>query len=87
MNPIILDSIGALLRIGSGFVTGGTAPVVLTLIQEAIKEEPAIEAALREVFSKTDPTDADWTAARAVVTAIPEPIVETEPPPITPPPA
>lgn len=39
----------------------------LFVIEEAIKYEPAIAAAIRDLFTKTDPTPADWAALRAKV--------------------
>lgn len=38
-------------------------PIVLSLVQKL----PAAQKALREIFTKADPTDADWDAARAKV--------------------
>jgi hypothetical protein len=38
-------------------------------IEEAIKEEPAIAAALKDIFTKADPTAADWAALRARIAA------------------
>ena len=39
------------------------------ILEEAIKEEPAIAADLQSIFSKASPTAADWAALRAKVTA------------------
>lgn len=39
------------------------------ILEEAIKEEPAIAADLQSIFSKANPTAADWAALRATVTA------------------
>ena len=39
----------------------------LFVIEEAIKYEPAIAAAIRDLFTKADPTPADWQALRAKV--------------------
>ncbi len=39
----------------------------LFVIEEAIKYEPAIAAAIRDLFVKTDPTPEDWQALRAKV--------------------
>jgi len=37
---------------------------ILSLVELAIKEEPVIEAALRNIFSKPEPTAADWQAVK-----------------------
>jgi hypothetical protein len=41
--------------------------LVFFILEEAIKEEPAIAAALKDLFSKADPTPADWAALRLKV--------------------
>lgn len=38
-------------------------------IQEAIKEEPALAAGLQKLFTSGNPTDADFAAFRATITA------------------
>ena len=82
MNPVILNSIGGILQLASGLVPGGSAaPLVISLVEEAIKEEPAIESALRSIFSKPDPTATDWKAERDALIALPEPTVEDPPVP------
>jgi hypothetical protein len=43
--------------------------LALFLIEEGIKEEPALAADLRDLFNKTDPTAADWDALHAKVAA------------------
>jgi len=37
------------------------------IIEEAIKESPAIYAELQRLFTKSDPTPADWAELRAKV--------------------
>jgi hypothetical protein len=37
---------------------------ILSLVQFAINEEPAVEKALRNIFAKPEPTPADWQAER-----------------------
>ncbi len=37
------------------------------IIQEAVKNEPAIADAIRSLFNKADPTPDDWAALRAKV--------------------
>jgi hypothetical protein len=37
----------------------------LLVIEEAIKNAPAIAAEIRSLFTKADPTPADWAALRA----------------------
>lgn len=39
----------------------------LFVIEEAIKNEPAIAAEIRSLLTKADPTPADWAALRARV--------------------
>lgn len=48
-----------------------TIPIetIFSLIQAAIKEEPAIAAELQLLFTKSNPTDEDWANARANVEA------------------
>ena len=41
--------------------------LVISLVEEAIKVEPAIAAELQSLFSKPSPTPADWQALRAKV--------------------
>jgi hypothetical protein len=43
---------------------GALAPLVIFGIQELIKYEPQIAAAIGALFAKTDATEADWTALR-----------------------
>jgi hypothetical protein len=50
---------------------------VLSLVEEAISQEPAIAAALQNIFSKPNPTPEDWAAVRAAVLAATPPTVET----------
>lgn len=40
-------------------------PTILSLVEWAIQEEPAVAASLKNIFSKPDPTPADWAAERA----------------------
>src|ERR1039457_5381588 len=44
-----------------------TILVALFAIDEAIKLEPGIAAAIRSMFAQGDPTPADWNALRAKV--------------------
>lgn len=44
-----------------------TIALVIGLIEEAIKEEPAIAAELQALFSKPNPTPEDWQALRTKV--------------------
>src|ERR1700690_2995156 len=46
-----------------------TLSLVFFILEEAIKEEPAIATALKNLFSKSDPTPDDWAALRAKVAA------------------
>ena len=46
-----------------------TLAIVLALIQEGIKEYPAIRQALADLLTKSDPTPADWLALRDKVLA------------------
>jgi hypothetical protein len=41
----------------------------LFVIEEAIKEAPALYAEIKSIFTKGDPTPDDWTALRAKVSA------------------
>jgi hypothetical protein len=41
----------------------------LFVLEEAIKNEPAIAAELQKLFTKADPTAEDWAALRAKVLA------------------
>jgi hypothetical protein len=45
------------------------AATILSLIEFAIKEEPQVEASLRKVFSKPNPTPEDWQAERDAIAA------------------
>jgi len=38
---------------------------IISAVLSIVQQLPAAQAALREIFSKPDPTDADWDAARA----------------------
>ena len=60
-------------------MTPALIATILSLVETAINQEPAIAAALKDIFSKADPTPADWAAVRAAVLAEPAPIVETAP--------
>lgn len=42
---------------------------ILTLIEQAIADEPQIAAAIKTIFAKADPSPADWQAVRAAVLA------------------
>ena len=44
-------------------------PLILGLVELLVKYEPTIAADLRDIFSKADPTPADWMALRAKVQA------------------
>lgn len=46
-----------------------TIGLVVSLLEEAIKEEPAIVAEFQSIFSKPNPTPDDWAALRAKVLA------------------
>lgn len=41
--------------------------LILSLVEEAVKDTPGIIADLQEIFSKPNPTPADWEALRAKV--------------------
>ncbi len=43
--------------------------LVLQLIEFVIKEEPAVEAELKAIFSKAEVTPADWNMLRAKILA------------------
>ena len=45
-----------------------TLALVFSLVEEAVKEFPAIQAELSSIFSKPNPTPADWQALRDKVT-------------------
>lgn len=47
---------------------GALAPLVIFGIQELIKYEPQIAAAIGALFAKTDATEADWQALQAKYT-------------------
>lgn len=81
MNKDLLNAIAMALQAAIGVVPGGgLAATILALVETAVKEEPAVETALRAVFTKADPTPEDWAAARQAALDIPEPIVEGPPP-------
>lgn len=46
-----------------------TLTLIISLVEEAIKVEPQIQDALTKLFSKSDPTAADWAALRASISA------------------
>ena len=48
-------------------MTPATIALIISLVEEAIKIEPAIAAELKAIFSKTDPTPADWLALKSKV--------------------
>lgn len=43
------------------------AVIILTLVEKAIIMEPRIEAALRKILAKPQPTPEDWQAERAEI--------------------
>jgi hypothetical protein len=43
--------------------------IVVSLVEEAIKQEPAIVAEFQNIFSKPNPTPEDWQALRVKVLA------------------
>ena len=45
-------------------MTPATLALIIGLVEEAIKIEPAIAAELQTIFSKKDPTPADWLALK-----------------------
>jgi hypothetical protein len=48
-------------------MTPATLALIVSLVEEAITEAPAAYAAFQAVFSKPNPTAADWEALRATV--------------------
>lgn len=42
-----------------------TLALALSILELAIKEEPAVQADITALFAKPDPTPADWQALRA----------------------
>jgi hypothetical protein len=44
-----------------------TLALIIGLVEEAIKYEPAIAAEIQSIFSKPNPTPADWLALREKV--------------------
>ena len=44
-----------------------TIALIIGLVEEAIKVEPALAAELQALFSKPDPTPADWLALKTRV--------------------
>jgi hypothetical protein len=44
-------------------------PLIISLIEEAIKIEPDVAAGLTAIFSKSNPSPDDWAALRAKVLA------------------
>jgi hypothetical protein len=46
-----------------------TLALIVGLVEEAIKEAPALKADLHNLFSNANPTPADWEALRAKVLA------------------
>lgn len=50
-------------------MTPAVLQLVFFILEEAIKEEPALVADLQGIFSKANPTAADWAALRAKVGA------------------
>ena len=43
--------------------------LALFIVEEAIKMEPAIAAALKDIFTRPDPTAEDWAMLRARIVA------------------
>lgn len=43
---------------------------ILALVEQAAQDEPKIAAALKNIFSKPEPTPADWQAERASIAAL-----------------
>lgn len=43
---------------------------IISIIEFAIEEEPTVATALQEIFTKSDPTSADWAALRAKYAAM-----------------
>lgn len=46
-----------------------TLALILSLIEEAVKEAPAVVTELQSIFSNPNPTPADWENLRATVLA------------------
>lgn len=46
-----------------------TISLIISLIEKAVEDEPKIAAALKSIFSKADPTPADWDALRDSILA------------------
>lgn len=46
-------------------MTPAAISLIISLVEEAIKEEPAIAAELQSIFSKPNPTPDDWNLLRA----------------------
>ncbi len=46
-----------------------TIALIIGLVEEAIKDYPAIVAEFKTIFSKTNPTPEDWLALKASVQA------------------
>jgi hypothetical protein len=46
-----------------------TLSLIISLVEEAIKVEPSVQAALTSIFTKANPTPADWEALHAAVLA------------------
>ena len=44
-----------------------TIALILGLVEELIKNQPAITAELKSIFSKADPTPADWQTLKLKV--------------------
>jgi hypothetical protein len=50
-------------------MTPAAIALIISLVEEAVKEEPAIQADIVNIFTKSNPTPADWEALRAKVLA------------------
>lgn len=48
-------------------MTPAMLTLIISLVEEAIKLEPAIATELQTIFSKSNPTAADWMALKAKV--------------------
>lgn len=48
-------------------MTSQTMATIISLVETAIAEEPAIAAALTNIFTKSAPTPADWQAERDAI--------------------
>lgn len=48
-------------------MTPATLALIIGLVEEAVKLEPSIVAELQSIFSKPDPTPADWLALKAKI--------------------